>query len=143
MERIILETRDSILASWVSTAAWAYKDAATLLGMDVERSHVVQAMEGYVSTELLRPSYMALARRYQSEVNHGMQPDVFVDDHEGKFRQDWVAFALNYLRREGRAQALRWVLQASIGLGNGVSPSSAANLLLGYILDSPLSRPVV
>ena len=142
LDTIVEETREAVLSTWVIECAWAYKDAAVMLGMAAEYKRVVEAMQGYVSTEILRPSYMALAQRYIDEVDDGRQSDLYEEDPVGRLRQAWVRFALGHFRKAGGPQARRWVLQATIGLGNGVGRSSAANLLLGYILDSPLDGAV-
>ena len=128
--------RAAVLNAWLHESIEAHRAVAVLLCDDAECDRLSCARARGVSTWPLGPTYDALARRYEREVTDGRQLELFSTDQDAALRRKWSLFAKGYLC--GRAQAQRWVLEASVGLPRGVGRLTAAGLLLRDALDISL-----
>lgn len=130
--------RPLVLGAWLRESMQAHRAVAVLLCDEAECARLSSARSKEIGTALLRPTYGALAWRYERNVTDGRQLELFSPNQDAELRLRWSLFAIDYVRRRRGAQVQRWVLEATVGLPGGADPTTAANLLLSDALYGSL-----
>lgn len=142
IERTAAALQQRLIGGWVRDAITAYLQAAQLLGMAGDSARLLLALQqGALPTAGLAPVYDLLLERYVQGVEDGRQPDLFEPEHEGALRARWIGFLQQLWPEDERAAWHRSVLQASVGLDDGIDRSTAALRLLAWAADVPVGTP--
>lgn len=131
---IATSVRPEIVLMWVLDAIDAWERAAQLTGPTRDRQRLRTARENWIDTELLLPSYDALAIWFANEVDDGRQGQLFIRNHDADLRDRWCRLAIAFMREPLRPVRQRWILGATVGLEEEGSRVECANRLYAEVL---------